>query len=160
MSRLTARIGGLDLTDVTEAHDGPAAVSGTAEPARAARKSFVATGTLRRHHLAMPGRITRSGRQTTLHLPSDWPWDDEFNHMLSELPARSNSRSDPNGTLSPSSDRVPPPTKIGVSPQDQTKMPGLARRLRSACGRVTARALRCPRASYSLTCHQVFVRLA
>jgi hypothetical protein len=45
----------------------------------------VATGTLRRHHLAMPGRITRSGRQTTLHLPRDWPWDDEFNHMLSEL---------------------------------------------------------------------------
>jgi hypothetical protein len=65
MSRFSARIGGLDLTDVTEAHDGPAALSGTAEPTRAARKSFVATDTLRRHHLAMPGRITRSGRQAT-----------------------------------------------------------------------------------------------
>jgi hypothetical protein len=85
MSRFSARIGGLDLTDITEAHHGPAAVTGTAEPTRAARKSFVATDTFRHHHLAMPGRVTRSGRQTTLHLPRDWPWDDQFNHMLSKL---------------------------------------------------------------------------
>ena len=30
--------------------------------------------TLRRTLLALPGRLTRSGRQWRLHLPAGWPW--------------------------------------------------------------------------------------
>ena len=50
-----------------------------------ARKSFVATDTLRRRYLRTPGRITRSGRRTTLHLPADWPWAEHFHQMLTNL---------------------------------------------------------------------------
>ena len=34
----------------------------------------MSAGTLRRRYLSLPGRLTRSARVTTLHLPSDWPW--------------------------------------------------------------------------------------
>lgn len=30
--------------------------------------------TLRRRYFKLPGRVTRSGRQSTLHLPERWPW--------------------------------------------------------------------------------------
>jgi hypothetical protein len=29
---------------------------------------------MRRRYLTLPGRITRSARRTTLHLPVAWPW--------------------------------------------------------------------------------------
>jgi hypothetical protein len=102
MSRFTVRLGGLDTpTNATAAtadhHTGDTdttttnttapqtAATETAESAPQARKSFVATDTLRRHHLSIPGRITRSGRRERLHLPRDWPWADQFNHMLASL---------------------------------------------------------------------------
>ena len=34
----------------------------------------LSAGTLRRRYLSLPGRLTRSARVTTLHLPSDWRW--------------------------------------------------------------------------------------
>ncbi len=87
MSRFTTRIGGLDTTQ--PAHpDSTGTEPVTAEPAavtRPARKSFLATDTLRRHHLAIPGRMTRSGRQLALHLPHRWPWADAFHEMLTRL---------------------------------------------------------------------------
>lgn len=43
--------------------------------------------TLRRRALAVPGRITRSGRRRTLHLPAHWPWADEFLRALGRLRA-------------------------------------------------------------------------
>lgn len=43
--------------------------------------------TLRRRMLAVPGRITRSGRKTTLHLPSHWPWADDILNALTKLRA-------------------------------------------------------------------------
>ena len=50
-------------------------------------ETLVATDTIRRHHLAMPGRITRSARTLTVHLPQRWPWADAFNTCLANLHA-------------------------------------------------------------------------
>lgn len=43
--------------------------------------------TLRRRYLTLPGRITRSGRRTTLHLPARWPWRQRFTQALARLRA-------------------------------------------------------------------------
>ena len=37
-----------------------------------------AARTLRRRLLALPGRLTRTARRWTLHLPARWPWRDAF----------------------------------------------------------------------------------
>lgn len=50
-------------------------------------ETLIETGTLRRRHLRVPGRITRSGRKQTLHLPTNWPWADEFVASLARLRA-------------------------------------------------------------------------
>ena len=33
---------------------------------------------MRRRYYAIPGRVTTSGRQFTLHLPARWPWAERF----------------------------------------------------------------------------------
>ena len=38
--------------------------------------------TVRRKLIAVPGRITRSGRRSILHLPSNWPWAGMFLRIL------------------------------------------------------------------------------
>jgi len=43
--------------------------------------------TLRRRLLAMPGRLTRTARRWTLHLPARWPWQSDFNAALKRLRA-------------------------------------------------------------------------
>ena len=43
--------------------------------------------TLRRRLLALPGRLTRSGRTRTLHLPARWPWHHDFHTTLHHLRA-------------------------------------------------------------------------
>lgn len=92
MACWTCRIGGLDtIKPATIPPPGdttttPAA--GTPAPAAASRpahKTFVATDTLRRRHLRMPGRLATSGRKLTVHLPTNWPWADAFNQMLTNL---------------------------------------------------------------------------
>jgi hypothetical protein len=45
------------------------------------------TKTLRTRLLDLPGRITTSARKQTLHLPTDWPWQNQFNTMLDNLRA-------------------------------------------------------------------------
>jgi hypothetical protein len=50
-------------------------------------ETVIATDTLRRHHLAMPGRITTSARRLTLHLPQRWPWAEAFDAALVNLRA-------------------------------------------------------------------------
>jgi len=50
-------------------------------------ETLIATDTLRRHHLTIPGRITRSARRLTLHLPARWPWAEAFNTALANLRA-------------------------------------------------------------------------
>ena len=43
--------------------------------------------TLRRRLLAIPGRLTRSARQWTLHLPARWPWQHDFPPALERIRA-------------------------------------------------------------------------
>ena len=50
-------------------------------------ETLITTDTLRRHYLTMPGRITRSARKLTLHLPARWPWAERFNTALANLRA-------------------------------------------------------------------------
>jgi len=50
-------------------------------------ETLIATDTLRRRHLRTPGRITRSARTLTLHLPTHWPWKKQFNVALTRLRA-------------------------------------------------------------------------
>jgi hypothetical protein len=50
-------------------------------------EGLIATDTLRRRHLATPGRITSSARRLTLHLPRRWPWAEAFDAALVNLRA-------------------------------------------------------------------------
>ena len=43
--------------------------------------------TLRRRLLELPGRLTRSARRFTLHLPARWPWQEAFVEALSRIRA-------------------------------------------------------------------------
>ena len=49
----------------------------------------VITKTLRRRVFALVGRITRSARRLTLHLPRRWPWETQFSRALARLQAHS-----------------------------------------------------------------------
>src|SRR3954462_10803857 len=46
-----------------------------------------AARTLRRRLLAMPGRLTRTARRWTLHLPARWPWRHAFIEALTRIRA-------------------------------------------------------------------------
>ena len=48
---------------------------------------IVTTRTLRRRLFGLVGRLTRSGRRTTLHLPTRWPWAIGFSAALARLRA-------------------------------------------------------------------------
>ncbi len=48
-------------------------------------ETLIETATLRRRYLRVPGRITRSGRKQTLHLPQHWPRADRFIDSLANL---------------------------------------------------------------------------
>lgn len=43
--------------------------------------------TLRRRLLALPGRLTRTARRWTLHLPARWPWRQAFCEALTRIRA-------------------------------------------------------------------------
>ena len=46
---------------------------------------IVTTKTLRRRFFSLAGRLTRSARRSTLHLPAGWPWADAFLAALARL---------------------------------------------------------------------------
>ena len=48
-------------------------------------EQLVTTKTLRRRFSSMAGRITRSGRRLTLHLPKSWPWKQKVSRALARL---------------------------------------------------------------------------
>jgi hypothetical protein len=50
-------------------------------------EGIVTTRTVRRRFLGLPGRLTRSARRVTLHLPARWPWAEEFDTALARLRA-------------------------------------------------------------------------
>ena len=43
------------------------------------------TKTLRRRFFSLAGRLTRSARRLTLHLPQGWPWQNQFSAALAKL---------------------------------------------------------------------------
>ena len=47
----------------------------------------VTTKTLRRRFFSLAGRLTRSARRLTLHLPQRWPWGTQFSRALARLRA-------------------------------------------------------------------------
>lgn len=46
-----------------------------------------AARTLRRRLFALPGRLTRTARRSTLHLPARWPWQHDFIEALTRIRA-------------------------------------------------------------------------
>ncbi len=50
-------------------------------------ETFRASRTLRRRLLQLPGRLTRSARTWTLHLPARWPWQGDFTRALARIRA-------------------------------------------------------------------------
>ena len=50
-------------------------------------EGIVTTKTLRRRLFGLAGRLTRSARRVTLHLPERWPWAIAFNTALARLRA-------------------------------------------------------------------------
>ena len=50
-------------------------------------EQLVTTKTLRRRFFSIAGRLTRSARRLTLHLPQRWPWETQFTHALARLRA-------------------------------------------------------------------------
>ena len=48
-------------------------------------EQVVTTRTLRRRFFALAGRLTRSARRLTLHLPQGWPWGNLFSGALARL---------------------------------------------------------------------------
>jgi hypothetical protein len=41
-------------------------------------ETLITTETFRRRYLSLPGRLTRSARRVTVHLPARWPWAERF----------------------------------------------------------------------------------
>ena len=50
-------------------------------------ESSLRTKTLRRRLFGLAGRLTRSARRITLHLPRCWPWAEAFRLALMRLRA-------------------------------------------------------------------------
>ena len=50
-------------------------------------EQVVTTKTLRRRFFSLTGRLTRSARRLTLHLPQRWPWENQFSRALARLRA-------------------------------------------------------------------------
>ena len=50
-------------------------------------EQLVTHKTMRRRYFNLPGRLTRSARTPTLHLPARWPWREQFDTMLANLRA-------------------------------------------------------------------------
>ena len=50
-------------------------------------QQIVTTKTLSRRVFALAGRITRSARRLTLHLPQRWPWEEQFSRAMAPLRA-------------------------------------------------------------------------
>ena len=50
-------------------------------------QQVVTTKTLRRRFFSLSGRLTRSARRLTLHLPQRWPWETQFSDALARLRA-------------------------------------------------------------------------
>ena len=50
-------------------------------------EQLATTKTLRRRFFSLAGRLTRSARRLTLHLPQGWPWQNQFSSAVARLRA-------------------------------------------------------------------------
>ena len=50
-------------------------------------EQLMTTKTLRRRFFSLAGRLTRKARRLILHLPQDWPWQNQFSRALARLRA-------------------------------------------------------------------------
>ena len=50
-------------------------------------EQLVTTKTLRRRFFSIAGRLTRSARRRTRHLPQRWPWENQFTHAWARVRA-------------------------------------------------------------------------
>ena len=50
-------------------------------------EQLVTTKTLRRRFFSLAGRLTRSARRLTPHLPQHWPWENQFSRALARFRA-------------------------------------------------------------------------
>ena len=50
-------------------------------------EQVVSTKTLRQRFFSLAGRLNRSARCLTLHLPQRWPWAEKFSRALARLQA-------------------------------------------------------------------------
>ena len=50
-------------------------------------EQVITTKTLRRRFLSLAGRLTRSARRLTLHLPWRWPWEAQLSDAMTRLRA-------------------------------------------------------------------------
>ena len=48
-------------------------------------EQVLTTKTLRRRFFSLAGRLTRSARRLTLHLPRRWRWEAQFTRALTRL---------------------------------------------------------------------------
>ena len=52
-------------------------------------EQLVTTKTLRRRFFSLAGRLTRSARRLTLHLPQRWPWENSVQSRLGSIASNS-----------------------------------------------------------------------
>ena len=50
-------------------------------------EQLATTKTLQRRFFSLAGRHTRKARRLTLHLPHNWPWQNQFSNALARLRA-------------------------------------------------------------------------
>ena len=89
-------------------------------------ESLIATDTLRRRYLRTPGRLSRSARRTTLHLPRNWPWAEQFETVAGQAAGRGA------GHLSNRRGRRPPSADPADHPQRENHRKVLIHHARSA----------------------------
>ena len=83
-------------------------------------EQIVTTKTLRRRVFALAGRLTRSARRLTLHLPKGWPWEEKVSRALARLraiPLRAGWR--PSATDPPSGQLNVPANSRHLGPRER-----------------------------------------
>ena len=81
-------------------------------------EQVVTTKTLRRHFFSIAGRLTRSARRLTLHLPQRWPWKNQFSAPWHDCePGHSQPDGDPSAADPPSGPLTSPPTRAKSVPE-------------------------------------------
>ena len=82
-----------------------------------------AARTLRRRLLQIPGRLTRTARQWTLHLPARWPWQDDFIRALARIRELPTLVRPTTPTTSPMQTRPPTPAPLTAARKPPKNVP-------------------------------------